>query len=90
MSFRDDVRPILNNCVECHGGQMGLYVDSYETLLAGSSSNKVIIPGDPKNSILIQRLTGELQPRMPFGGTPISEKALATIETWILEGAPNN
>ena len=90
VSFRGDVLPILKICVQCHGGQMGLYVDSYDTLLAGSSGNKVVIPGNPRKSILIQRLTGELQPRMPLGGAPISEEAIATVETWILEGAPNN
>ncbi len=91
VSFRDDVRPILTkNCVQCHGGQAGLYVDSYDTLLAGSSSNRVVAPGDPEKSILVQRLTGELQPRMPLASAPLSEEAIATIETWILEGAPNN
>ncbi len=69
---------------------MGLYVDSYGTRLAGSSSNKVVVPGNPEKSILILWLTGELQPRMPLASAPLSDEAIATIETWILEGAPNN
>ncbi len=91
VSFLNDVRPILiGNCVQCHGGQGGLYVDSYDTLVAGSSRNKVVVPGNPEESILIQRLTGELRPRMPLIGQPLSEREIAVIETWIREGTPNN
>ena len=91
VSFREDVSPLLRkDCVLCHGGQVGLYVDSYDTLMAGSSMGKVITPGDPEKSTLLQRLTGELQPRMPLNRPPMSEKEIAVIKTWILEGAANN
>jgi ABC-type hemin transport system ATPase subunit len=69
---------------------VGLYVDSYDTLMVGSSRGKVITPGDPGKSTLIQRLTGEVQPRMPLNRPSMSEKEIAIIETWILEGAANN
>jgi hypothetical protein len=65
-------------------------VDSYDTLLAGSTVNQVVAPGDPARSILLQRLTGELQPRMPLGSSPLSEREIATVKEWIREGAPNN
>ena len=91
VGFREDVSPLLRkDCVLCHGGQAGLYVDSYDMLMAGSSRGKVIAPGNPEKSTLLQRITGEVQPRMPLNRPPMSEKEIAVIETWILEGAANN
>jgi hypothetical protein len=91
ISFREDISPLLRRgCAMCHGGQVGLYVDSYDTLMAGSSRGKVIVPGDPEESVLLQRLRGEVQPRMPLNRPSMSEEEIAVIETWILEGAPNN
>lgn len=69
---------------------MGLYVESYDTLMAGNSINKVIIPGEPQESILVQRLKGVLLPRMPLNSSPLPGDEIAVIETWIREGAPNN
>ncbi len=91
VSFSRDVRPLLTTkCAGCHGGVVGLYVDSYDTLLAGSTANKVVAPGDPSESILVRRLTGELQPRMPLGAPFLSEREIAIVVEWIREGAPNN
>ena len=91
VGFREDVSPRLRkDCVLCHGGQAGLYVDSYDMLMAGNSRGKVIAPGNPEKSTLPQRINGEVQPRMPLNRPPMSEKEIAVIETWILEGAANN
>jgi hypothetical protein len=91
VSFRQDIGPLLRrDCALCHGGQAGLYVDSYDTLLAGSSRGRVVIPGDPGNSTLLQRIRGDAQPRMPLNRPSLAGQEIAIIETWILEGAPNN
>lgn len=91
VSYREDIAPLLKkDCVSCHGGQIGLYVDSYDTLLAGSSWGKVVIPGDTSNSTLLQRIKGEIQPRMPLNRPSMSLEEIALIETWIREGAANN
>lgn len=91
VGFRGDVRPILmSRCASCHGGQAGLYVDSYETLLAGGSQGPAVVPEDPGASLLLKRITGEVRPLMPLGGPKLRSSEIATIETWISEGAPNN
>ena len=91
VSYRAVIAPILSkNCNVCHGGQIGLYVDSYDTLLAGSSRGKVVIPGDPAKSTLMQRIKGDVQPRMPLNRQSMSGEDIALIETWIREGAANN
>ena len=91
VSFQNDVRPILmNRCESCHGGLAGLYVDSFDTLIAGSSGGTVVEPWDPEGSLLFRRITGDVQPLMPLGGARLRPGEIDTIKTWIAEGAPNN
>jgi len=53
-----------------------------------------VIPGDPDNSYLIQKLegtTGIAGRRMPFNGPPyLSDGQILIIRRWIALGAPNN
>ena len=53
-----------------------------------------VIPGDPDNSYLIQKLegaTGIVGRRMPFTGPPyLSDGQVLIIRRWITLGAPNN
>ena len=52
------MRPVLaENCHECHGAKRqknGLRLDSREAVLRGSDFNKVVVAGDPENSLLIK------------------------------------
>jgi mono/diheme cytochrome c family protein len=91
VSYRRDIQPIFDrNCVSCHGGQAGLYLDSYDRLMAGSARGPVVVPGDPQASELVRRITGQSQPAMPLGRAPLSAAEIEAIVTWIAEGAPNN
>jgi mono/diheme cytochrome c family protein len=91
VSYRRDIQPIFNrNCVSCHGGQAGLYLDSYDHVMAGSARGRVIVPGDPQASELVRRIRGLSQPRMPMGGAPLPPSDIDAIVTWIAEGTPNN
>lgn len=91
--FEKKVRPILaENCQDCHGAHKqknGLRLDSREAALRGSDYKKVIVPGDPENSLLIKAV------RHASGVEAMPEKkpALATNEIdvlvqWIKMGAP--
>ena len=47
-----------------------------------------MIPGDSRGSALVQRITGVLQPSMPFEGPPLPAEEIARIKAWIDAGAP--
>jgi uncharacterized protein DUF1553/uncharacterized protein DUF1549/cytochrome c len=90
--FSRDIQPIFNSyCVSCHGPDMqqkGLRLDSAEAALKGSTTGKVVVPGNSNGSPLIRRLTGLEKPQMPFGGQPLDAEQIALIRGWIDEGAP--
>lgn len=91
VSFQRDVAPILTGrCVVCHGGNGGLWLDSYETIMLGGDTGPAIAPGDPAGSLILGRITGDIQPRMPLNLPPLNESQIATIRTWIREGAQKN
>ncbi len=94
-SFAADIQPILNQrCVKCHFGDnppRGLNLESYDGFIAGSTYRPVIEPGNPAESQVIKRITGESTPRMPFGGPPfLDDDQIALFIAWIEAGAPNN
>jgi len=79
------------HCTVCHGGadpRAGLSLDDYKSMMKGSKSGPVIIPGDPGKSEVILRLKGLSEPRMPFTGPPwLADAEIETIERWIAAGA---
>ena len=62
---------------------MGLDLTSYASAMAGSQNGPVIIPGDPDNSPLILKQTGE---QAHFG--QLSPEELQLVSEWIAAGAP--
>jgi mono/diheme cytochrome c family protein len=91
VSFRQNVQPILDqNCIKCHGGEGGLYLDSYDHVIAGGANGAVVIAGDPALSELVERIEGTSQPRMPLDAPPLPSSEINIIVTWVKEGAPNN
>jgi len=87
VSFTKDVAPILvANCARCHIAESrgGLSMASFEALSRGSENGIVLFPGDGQASRLYEVLdTGD----MPRGGNRLPDEALATIRTWIDQGA---
>ncbi len=78
-------------CVTCHGESAasgGLRLDTFEATMKGGLSGRVIVPGDAKRSLLVNRIHGEGGlPRMPMGFAPLTDKEVSIIETWIAAGA---
>lgn len=97
VDFNRDVRPILNkHCTGCHGGvkQAGgiSFVYREKALAEGKSGEKTIVPGKADASEMIVRVTSkDDEERMPppehGEGKPLSESEIATLKTWIGEGA---
>ncbi len=76
------VGPILAaRCTACHGGTAGLYLDSYQGVMAGGNLGPAIVPGDAKNSLLVQ-LQHEGHPNR------LAPRELEWIVQWIEDGAP--
>lgn len=47
-------------------------------------------PGNSANSLLLKILKGEVSPRMPLNGTPLSGAVIDSIAKWIDNGALDN
>lgn len=82
----------LQHCVVCHGGAnpvLGLRLDSFDGVMAGSSRGPVVRPGNVAGSELIRRLRGESLPRMPLTGPPfLGDAEIAKVAAWVGAGAP--
>ncbi|MSU24902.1 MAG: DUF1553 domain-containing protein [Opitutus sp.] len=93
--FESRIRPVLaQDCYECHrtGGKMkaGLALDHRAALLQGGDSGPAIIPGDTKNSLLLQAIRHEQDDlEMPKAGAKLDAAVIADFERWIARGAPD-
>lgn len=91
MSYSQDIQPIFDRaCISCHGGQAGLYLESFDYLMAGSANGSVVVPGNPNASELLRRIQGLRQPTMPPGDIRLSSSEVEAIILWIEAGSPNN
>jgi uncharacterized membrane protein len=92
--YAEQINPILDrNCVACHGEAKtkgNLRLDSYELLMKGGKDGRVVVPGKPELSLLLERVT--LPPShkqfMPAeGNPPLQPEEIGWIRAWILDGA---
>lgn len=93
VDFNRDIRPILNgSCIGCHGGvkQAGGVSFSYreQALGTGKSGRPTVIPGNPRGSELMARVTSDNpQTRMPLHAPALRPEQVALLRQWIDEGA---
>jgi mono/diheme cytochrome c family protein len=93
VDFNRDIRPIFNgNCIACHGGvkQAGDVSFSYreQVLGKGKSGRPTVVPGSPRGSELMARVTSNNpETRMPLHGPPLKPEQIALLRQWIEEGA---
>jgi mono/diheme cytochrome c family protein len=87
LTWDDDIGPIFKtNCAGCHSGSThmsNLDLSTFKTAMAGGK-DKVFVPGDPDNSLLIQK--------MKKGGHPgkLSDDDLEKVRQWVLNNCPEN
>ncbi|MEO2036878.1 MAG: PSD1 and planctomycete cytochrome C domain-containing protein [Planctomycetaceae bacterium] len=95
--FNRDVRPLLSDrCFACHGPdeerrEADLRLDKSESLFKDRDGHRVIVPGDPHSSELLERVTA-IDPdlRMPpaENGKLLTEEEIEILRRWIVDGAP--
>jgi mono/diheme cytochrome c family protein len=91
VSYRVDIQSIFDrHCINCHGGQAGLFLDTYDYAMRGGASGVVIIPGEPDRSKLLLRIQGIGGARMPLGENKLQPSEIEAIYNWIKAGSPNN
>lgn len=100
VDYATEIQPIFTaRCLDCHiggGAPHGLELDegkSYSKLVNVNSKEvptlKLVKPGNPDNSYLVQKLEGTaaVGVRMPQFRTPLTDEQIALIRRWITEGA---
>ncbi len=94
IDFVKDVRPIFEqHCYECHGADVqksGFRLDiKSEAFKGGSGHAPDIVPGKPEGSPLVHfvRRDKDAELAMPPKGPPLSKENVATLISWIDQGA---
>jgi hypothetical protein len=93
VDYLRDIKPILaRHCYSCHGAQKqksGLRLDTAAAAQLGGNSGPAIVPGNTNDSRLIKAVTGSDKnlPRMPFKKTPLDNREISLLRTWIDQGA---
>jgi mono/diheme cytochrome c family protein len=97
VQFNRDIRPILSDkCFTCHGPDKAKRVTQFHFDVEEAAKQPlpggrfVVRPGDPANSVLIQRITAtDQRQRMPpvATGKTLTEREIALLTAWIRQGA---
>ena len=92
--FEKEIRPILvERCYECHstGSKVkgGLLLDSRLGIEAGGDSGKVIAPGDPESSLLVEAIRYRNRDLQMPPKNRLPTDVVAKLEKWIKMGAPD-
>jgi len=88
--FEARVRPVLAmQCLECHGAEKhkgGLRLDERDAMLRGGESGRVVVPGKPEESPLIEAIRHQGDVHMPPKRKLTDEDIMALTE-WVKRGA---
>ena len=91
IDYQRQIQPVFEqHCLECHNQdrrQGGLSLATYADALEGGRNGAVIRPGGAARSLLIHRVKGAIEPRMPKEADALSAGAIALIQQWIDQGA---
>lgn len=87
LTYQDTIGPLLQaSCGSCHGGAspvLGMDLTTYATAMQGSANGSVILSGDPQNSLLVAKQSGE----QPHYGQ-LNPDELQLVIDWITNDAP--
>lgn len=83
-TYAGSIGPLLTErCGQCHGEAAGLDVTSFDSLMAGSNSGPVVVPGEPDQSVIVEVQRGDHY-------TNLDEEGLERLIEWIASGAPES
>jgi mono/diheme cytochrome c family protein len=91
--FARDIQPLLaDRCFSCHGEkkqESGLRLDRRADALKGGDHGPAVVPGKPAQSVLLQAVTGTHAEvaKMPKKGEALTADQIASLRTWIEQGA---
>ena len=93
--FEKKIRPVLvQHCYKCHStaakaSKGGLLVDTRDAIRRGGESGAAVVPGKPKESLLLDALSysGDFYNMPPTGRLPA--EVVADFRKWIELGAPD-
>ncbi len=90
-SFVKDIAPILvQRCVACHGATKpkgSFNLSTFDALSKGISNKPVFVPGKPEESLLVDCLLPDAEPRMPYKEDALPKEQVDLIARWVKEGA---
>ncbi len=86
-SYFGEIRPILQRqCQGCHQPSLkssNLDLTTYEGLKTGGKRG-------PGFTVLVQFLTGEIKPQMPFGRSPLPPEQIELVRSWLAAGGKDD
>lgn len=89
-TFENEIRPILTrHCLKCHHEKVrkgGLDLTGLPQILAGGDSGPALVPGKSGESLMIEAIRYDSEPKMPPKGK-ISDDEIARLTAWIDRGA---
>jgi hypothetical protein len=90
--FERDVRPLLvERCFKCHGDlgkpKGGLRLTTRGSVVSGGDSGPAAVPGKPEESLLIQAIRYQDEPKMP-PKEKLSEGEIQILTRWVEAGLP--
>jgi uncharacterized membrane protein/mono/diheme cytochrome c family protein len=92
--FRDVIQPIFEDkCISCHNPDKtkgGLMLIDKKSVLKGGKDGKLVVPGQPQISLLLQRIhmpEGEKKHMPPAGKPQLSEDEINLLFLWVKENA---
>ncbi len=93
--YKTKVAPLFSErCYKCHSAaegksKGGLTLDSHEAFLKGGDDGKIVVPGDPASSMLLQRVQSrDPEEKMPPKAETLTLEQVATLTAWVKMGAP--
>ena len=94
VTFDDHIVPILkNSCLNCHNPDKkkgDLDASSFNGLMAGGGSGKVVLPDDADGSLLWKLINHLEDPKMPPKASKLGDAELAIFKQWIAGGLLEN